>query len=114
MTCLHAVNFLTVGLAMAAGPAVWPEHFAADQMRSAAWLVSMGSLQAATGMCVLLVILMRRLRRLVAWVEESLEFPIDLTDLHRAVLPGSLYSLAEETEEVSRALRLQRQLLRAR
>lgn len=112
MTPAQACNFLVTGLVMIAGPAVWAEHFGANQMGSASWLVLMGGLQAVGGLGFLLVDGLNRLRRVAARIGESLETSVSLADLHRAALPESFYALVEEPEEVALARRLQRQLLR--
>lgn len=108
MTTPHAFNFFVIGLGMIAGPAIWPQYFAADHVRSAIWLVLMGGLQALAGSFVLGLEGLRLSRRLAEWQPLDLEF--SLPDVRWAVSP-SLYSLLEETDEVVVALRLRQQLL---
>lgn len=113
MTTHHAFNFLLIGLGMIAGPAVWPEYFGDNHMRSAIWLVFMGSMQAAGGSFFLVLEGLRLSQRLTAWVGDPLDLTISLTDVRRAVLPPSFYSRLEDSEEVALARRLQRQLRQA-
>src|SRR5688572_5366413 len=87
MTTPHAFSFFVIGLGMIAGPAFWPQYFAADQVRSAIWLVFMGGLQALAGSFVLGLEGLRLSRRLAEW--EPLDFA--LPDVRWAISP-SLYS----------------------
>lgn len=109
MTPGQACNFLLVGIGMIAGPAVWPQHFTVEHLRSATWLVFMGGLQAAGGSFVLGLEAVRASQRLAEW--EPLDIDLTLSDVHW-VMPPSLYSLLEDTDEVAVALRLRQQLLR--
>ena len=108
MTIPQAFNFLVIGLGMVAGPAVWPQYFPVEHMRSAAWLVLMGGLQASGGLGVLLFEAVRLSRRLSEW--EPLDIGLALPDV-RWTMPPSLYSGLEDTDEVVVALRLRQQLL---
>lgn len=108
MTTTHAFNFLVAGALMITAPAIRAEHFGADQVVSMTWLLFMGALLVAGGMGVLLLDGLLRLRRITVWIGGSLEFPVSL-----AALPAPIYALIEEPEEVARAWRLQRQLIRA-
>lgn len=93
---------------MIAGPALWPQHFTVEQVRSTVWLVFMGGLQALGGSFVLGLEAVRVSQRLAEW--EPLDFDLSLPDVRWAV-PPSLYSLLEDTDEVAVALRLRQQLL---
>lgn len=108
MTIPQAVNFLVIGLGMVAGPAIWPQYFSIEHMRSAVWLVLMGALQASGGLGVLLFEAVRFSRRLSEW--EPLDIGLALPDV-RWAMPPSLYSGLEDTDEVVVALRLRQQLL---
>ncbi len=109
MTPGQACNFLLIGIGMIAGPAVWPQHFTIEHLRSAIWLVFMGGLQAVGGSFVLGLEAVRVSQRLAEW--EPLDIDLTLPDV-RWVMPPSLYSLLEDTDEVAVALRLRQQLLR--
>lgn len=113
MTPTQAFNFVVTGLVMIAGPAVWAEHFGANQAGSASWLILMGGLMGGGGLGFLILDGLARLRLLAARVSESLEASVSLADLRCATLSESFYALVEEPEEVALARRLQRQLLRA-
>ncbi len=108
MTTPQAFNFLVIGLGMIAGPAVWPQYFSVEHMRSAAWLVFMGGLQVSGGLSLLLLEAVRVSRRLSEW--EPLDIGLPLSDV-RWTMPPSLYSGLEDTDEVVVALRLRQQLL---
>ena len=110
MTSPHAFTFLFVGLGMVGIPAVEPEHFAGDQMRSAIWLVFMGAVLALGGAGFLLGEGMNQGRRLFALVCDALDLDLALADIRRTVLPPSFYALLEEHDEVTLAWQLQRQL----
>lgn len=109
MTPAQACNFLLVGTGMIAGPALWPHHFTIEHLNSATWLVFMGGLQACGGFFVLGLAGVRLSRRLAEW--ESLDLDLALPDVRWAMAP-SLYSVLEDTDEVTVALRLRQQLLR--
>lgn len=94
---------------MIAGPALLPQHFTVEHLRSASWLVFMGGLQAIGGSVVLGLEAVRLSQRLAEW--EPLDFDLTLPDVTWAV-PPSLYTVIEETDEVAVALRLRQQLLR--
>lgn len=108
MTIPQAFNFLVIGLGMVAGPAVWPQFFSVEHMRSAAWLVFMGGLQVTGGLSLLLLEAVRLSRRLSEW--EPIDIGLALPDV-RWTMPPSLYSGLEDTDEVVVALRLRQQLL---
>jgi hypothetical protein len=91
-------------------PAFQPEHFGDDQMRSAIWLVLMGSLLALGSTVFLLNAGMNQGRRIFALVYDSLDLDLALADIRRTVLQPSFYALVEEHDEVTRAWQLQRQL----
>lgn len=114
MTPAHACTFFLIGLGMILSPALLPLHFGDDHLRSAVWLIFMGSLQATAGLAFLLAEGLRRGRRLAAAVGESLDFDLTLADVRRAVLPPSFYALIEGRDDVAVAWRLQRQLRRLR
>lgn len=113
MNTTRACSFLALGLAMAAGPAFWPGYFSHDQVRSAIWLVGMGTLQAVGAACVLILEGLRLTRRCADWIGQSLEISLSVSDLPHGALLDSLYAVADEPEEIAVALRLRRQLLRA-
>jgi hypothetical protein len=109
MTTPQALNFFLIGLGMIAGPAVWPEYFSIEHMRSTVWLVFMGGLQVTGGLSLLLLEAIRLSRRLSEW--EPLDIGLALPDV-QWTMPPSLYSGLEDTDEVVVALRLRQQLLR--
>lgn len=110
MTTPHAINFLVVGLGMIAGPALWPQFFAAEHLRSAIWLVVMGGLQALAGSFTLGLAGIRFSRQLAQ--SDPFDFSLTLPDVSWAV-PPSFYSLLDDDDEIVVALRLQQQLRRA-
>jgi hypothetical protein len=108
MTPSQAINFLVVGLGMIAGPAVWPQYFEAEHMRSAIWLLFMGGLQAVAASWVLGLEGIVLFRRLATW--EPFDLSLELPDVRWAVSP-SLYAIMEDTDDhVVVAFRLQEQL----
>lgn len=94
---------------MIAGPAVWPEHFTGEHLRSEIWLMFMGGLQAVAGAFILGVEAVRLYPRLAIW--ETLDLDLALPDV-RWAMPPSLYSLLEDKDEIAVALHLRQQLLR--
>ena len=111
MTTVQAFNFLLIGLGMIAGPAVWPEYFVAEHVRSALWLELMGSLQALGASWFLGLEAIVLSRRIAAW--EPFDLNLELPDVRWAVSP-SLYAVLEQPDEdVVVAFRLQQQLRQA-
>ena len=104
----HALGFLLTGLAMGSCPAIFPEYFTDGHARSGIWLMLMGALQASLG---LTVFGFTELPRLTGWLAawEPVDLSLALPDIHWSV-PGSVYALLDEAEEVTDALRLQQQL----
>jgi len=108
MKVFHATHFMLMGMGMLAAPELWPDYFGTGQGTSVLWLRFMGGLQVAGSLLVVAREAWRGLRGLAAW--DILDISLKLPEGH-GVAPPSIYALLEESEEETRALRLQQQLL---